>query len=209
MVYVLTSSACNACGWVTNPLPLQPGRTRGVACPTNLWMRVIPFSVAGTANLSIDFAGRGKVGGGCGGTDTYVGFSGNGGNTPFGRVDVWGAYRDGIWTSSTTVAVYIADTVPGVPSSVIGYRAEGTYPTNINYGEAALLKSGGAFDPGVCGTTLYATFTILDDGTVSVAASTPRTVLSAPFTGCPTTKPAKCWHTQIRRQSSFMQESEP
>lgn len=106
--------------------------------------------------ISCDFAGRGRVGNLCGGSDSYMVFdAGNGKVT----VDVWGAYRASVWSSSTTVKVYIQSETAG--TSTRAYVG----PSGFN----RISKETGFDAPVACPTTLQATVTINDNGSISIA----------------------------------------
>lgn len=122
--------------------------------------------------IAANFAGRGKVGHSCGGSDTYVTEWSSGNNRGL-SIDVWKAHADGIWTSSVAIQVYVA-----------GYAALGlsaqvwAYPTN-NFAGYNVTKSScwldgtlsgcNAIGGWLCPTNLSATVTVYDDGSLSIA----------------------------------------
>lgn len=124
-------------------------------CPSVLALR----SASGSTKLSLDFAGRGKVGGLCGGSDTYITFSGS----TLAVVDIWKALKDGIWTSSTTIKMYAQDSFA---ASVV-LSAEimtSTFTSLISFSKLTGRDAAVA-----CPPTLQATVTVAADGTVSIA----------------------------------------
>ena len=149
MVYIV-KGPCISCTWYgfgTSP------------CPSNVAISGFAFDAASIVSASIDFAGRGKVGGICGGADEYVTFTTNGtGRTFSATVDVWSAFLDGAWSSSTVLLVYAASTGVVSGSDVIFADGAGTF----------LNKNGAFQSTGACPTTLIATVTVLDNGTLSI-----------------------------------------
>lgn len=110
-------------------------------------------------NLSLNFAGRGKVGNSCGGSDPYITFN----SAVNATIDLWEALRDGVWTSSFTIEVFI--------NAISG--PNGTVEASIRSSSgtvAVFLKSGVSYDVGGgCPTTVRAVITVTDDGDVSIA----------------------------------------
>jgi hypothetical protein len=133
-------------------------------CPAKL--RVI-FNSGGPFGLVVNFAGRGKTGKGATGTvlcgvDSYVTTLPIPGASMIVDIDVWQAYRDGIWTSSTTILCYV---LAGV---FVAHDLQ-AYPLNsgnIESKNVTPVDSSGAMS---CPVTLLATITVNDDGTWSIA----------------------------------------
>jgi hypothetical protein len=138
----LGSGACIGLAW----------RKNAATCPDLLRLET---TTALGATVAVDFAGRGKLGATCGGGDTYVTF------TSFWRadIDIWKAYADGVWTSSTTIDVYM-DGLTAIAKDL------DVYPID-NY-SAFIRKSGIIRDTVNCGTVVKATVTVNDDGTFSI-----------------------------------------
>ncbi len=146
-----SAGACLSCNW---------RYIDSVTCPDTLTINVGYIN----ATVSVDFAGRGKKGGNCPGTDQYVTYIGNGGSNPQVVVDVWGAYQAGVWTSSTTIKFYLSSGAVPTLSRYIGYQ------TNVDSFAVPFLFDvlGVSADPAaLCPTTLLRTITVLDDGTAS------------------------------------------
>jgi hypothetical protein len=151
------------------------------ACPSNDWRAAQsynpPYSTAGTclnklfvyinldyiSKIAVDFASRGKVGPavGCGGADTYVTFDPTSPNEAY--IDVWKAYADGVWTSSTTVKIYGGRIyMPSSPARLYVARISShSLPPGVSLAAST--------DTAACGTTLQATVTVNDNGTFSIA----------------------------------------
>lgn len=150
---IVLSPDCAQCCWKTT-----------AACPDSLL--ITTASQLGDLTIAVDFAGRGKVGGACGGSDEYVSFSNNPATGPlataFSFIDVWGAFRDGVWTSSTTALIYTLRTTGG-PG---GTTAKPRYDTL----DACLVSGNLGFSVGAiaCPTVLSWTVTITDDGALTI-----------------------------------------
>ncbi len=132
-------------------------------CPSRLTIDASDFVIgARNGRMSINFAGRGKVGGNCGGTDAYVSMAGF--NDTIMTIDVWRALNDGVWSSSCAILVYLATPAPQ-PAGRVSYT--------ILYSLAAASythKAGVTADvTGGCPSTLQATITVMDDGTLGIA----------------------------------------
>ena len=129
------------------------------ACPDLNWRTnsgpcMDKLTVSTTAyTLAANFAGRGKVGGtpGCGGTDSYVTMV----TKANALIDIWAAYRAGIWTSSVTILCYLGG-------------AGGGFRVRAAVGPFLVDKTSLAADAPDCGTTLRATITITDTGAISI-----------------------------------------
>lgn len=157
MTTILTSTVCVDCRWFVG----QNG------CPDTFTIELSQAACPQLAYLSVDFAGRGKVGGLCGGSDQYVTFANNPGCSlgfgppPYGptaTIDVWGAYRDGVWSSSVSILCYADSNQPAVLSRWF------TYPTN-NRAATTDVASFIPANTGACPTILLKTATVMDDGT--------------------------------------------
>ena len=123
-------------------------------CPRTLAIRI--DATAGDLDVDVNFNGRGLVGtSACTGTDSYVTVQRASGDIVDFGIDVWQAYRDSIWTSSTTIEIYTYSTFPAVGDNI----------TTAPAGGAKVSAFGGVF---ACPYALWATITVLDDGTVSV-----------------------------------------
>jgi len=107
--------------------------------------------------LSTNFAGRGILGGNCSScaADQYYLTCG----ATAVSIDVWKAYLDGVWTSSTTILVYASKTS----------GASGNLTTRDPSSTTVDVTAIGADTTGSCPTTLQVTITVNDDGTFSVA----------------------------------------
>lgn len=156
MVYILNSpvseaGGCVSCSWMSSD---------SLVCPD-----VFRIDISGlyptTPNTAVTFAGRTKVGGGCGGSDQYITFTFDSPSVGdiFIDIDVWGAYRDGVWSSSTTILLHI--------DSPLGPFSSGTavkmYPQS--YGTQTDVPVSVTFGSGGCPLNTSATITLLDDGT--------------------------------------------
>jgi hypothetical protein len=110
-----------------------------------------------TPSQAADFASRGKVGpaGYCAGSDTYTV---TGSNSQL--INIWQAYKDGVWTSSTTIKIYIkANTGFG-----------GNIYAQPEYKASSVISIHKAVTNLACGATaITATVTVNDDGTFSIA----------------------------------------
>lgn len=135
-------------------------------CPDQLciWTSVLGGNTCG---ISVNLAGRGLADAASCGADVYVS-SLSGSEVPDGGpfddvilIDVWQAYRDGIWTSSTTVVVAVACATSGAARTLTAQ------PRNNN--AVAVTKSISPQVTGFCPSTTLATVTINDDGTFSIA----------------------------------------
>lgn len=158
MAYVLRgplvsgAGDCLSCCWHANS-------TR----PCADTLRISSSSNGGLVTFSLNFAGRGKVGGYCGGSDSYVTFSGQGTATAVATVDIWQAYIDGVWSSSTTVLLYQA-AVPNVNTGTVARPSDNAL-SSCGPGIANSFD----LDGGLCATLLTATVTITDDGAIGLA----------------------------------------
>lgn len=121
--------------------------------------------------IAWDFAGRGKHGASCAYTETYRTFASSApklcGKTSGGVAyyyDVWQAWIDGIWTSSTTILVYCDYSAASTKVLALG-RSEDT--ADPFCGEVCKTISIGTPDV-ACPTSLKATATIYDDGTYTL-----------------------------------------
>jgi hypothetical protein len=135
--------ACLPCNWYPATF----------TCPRKMTLTVQAFG--GDLLVAANFAGRGQVGD-CGGTDSYVTFDRASASLVRVDVDVWAAYRAGVWSSSTTVLVYTKSTGPNASDRCIVSPSGGTktFP----------------FPPGgICPVVLWGTVTVNDDGTLSIA----------------------------------------
>lgn len=118
--------------------------------------------------VATDFATRGKTGFACGGSDIYVADQGDGSQ----RVDVWAAYRAGVWTSSTTIKVYLAAYCAIVSTGVINGEPLSNAAARVTKSGAFLSGTPSGCDAPsgwICPTLLAATITVNDDGTMSIA----------------------------------------
>ena len=156
MVYILNSPAsssggCISCNWRS---------TDSLVCPDVFRINLTGL-YATTPNTAVTFAGRTKVGGGCGGSDQYITFITDSPSVGdiFVDVDVWGAYQDGIWTSSTTILLHIESFLGPFSTTVTMYPKN--YTTTTNKSVTVSFGIGG------CPAGTSATITILDDGTFS------------------------------------------
>ena len=159
MAYILNSpaspsSGCISCAWRF---------VDSQVCPDILRIEFI-CGIVGLFphSVSVDFAGRGKVGGNCGGTDEYVTFSNNPQTTSdptYVYVDVWRALRDSVWTSSTSIRFYAAKNNPVVLS---------LYKARPSQYDAELLNTGGGIPDATagCPTTTLRNIIVMDDGSL-------------------------------------------
>ena len=131
----------------------------GVTCPDKL--QVYTQLVDTTSSIDIDFAGRGKSGLDCAFSDSYVSADPGSLASNSWFVDVWKAYRDGIWTSSTTIKVYRRRTTSSTNVALS--------MTPVSYGIALAVKFVDADVGAACPTTLRGTITITDTGGVTLA----------------------------------------
>jgi hypothetical protein len=77
--------------------------TTSCAFGSTILPRPLTISTSGSLDsIAINFAGRGKVGGSCGGVDTYVSVLAQ----HIIELDVWRAYADLVWSGSVTIAVF-------------------------------------------------------------------------------------------------------
>lgn len=155
---------CIPCGW-----DFDSGGSRAI-CPANLSVGISYSPVAFKCPaLAVNFAGRGKVGDVCGGSDSYMGaiYSIAGGAVQrVVDIDVWRAYRDGVWTSSVTILLYAAADFPSVNDRII-FGVYGT-PYIIGGNKLVSFDASTCASP-ICPTTLLATVTLLDDGTITIS----------------------------------------
>lgn len=120
--------------------------------------------------LQVNFNGRGWVNAGACGTDSYVSpltfpevYDGWETLSLFNTllIDVWGAHRAGVWTSSTTVQIAVARS--GAPSRTL-------YAQPRNNADLRVDKAVTAQNCSLCcPTDLKATVTVNDDGTIGIA----------------------------------------
>lgn len=136
------NGACPAASWYS----------AGGGCPDQLRVQLSSLS----RDIAVDFAGRGKVGLACGGSDTYL-TVGVGGDVIY--IDVWAARRAGVWSSSVTIDVYAA------AGSALSDTVE-AYPS-FNF--SAVVSKSITDEVAGCGTVVKATITVNDDGTFSIA----------------------------------------
>lgn len=127
----------------------------GYPCGNPLVINLNSSAFAG--NLAVDFNGRGKVGLTCAGSDSYVTFF----NQRSALIDVWKAWRDGIWTSSVTVNCYGLASISPLPLSAGWFAAPATFTYLASKNAPCQLG-------GTCSTTLSGVVTFNDNGTVSV-----------------------------------------
>ena len=149
MVTTLIAGSCAPCSWRSTS-----------ACPSVL--RIALGTYLGFLNtVSINFASRGKVGGYCGGSDEYVTFTDNGATSGSVTVDVdiWRAYQDGIWSSSSTISIYMVSGFAGGISALV-------YPLSDPGGSISFPVTY-YLDGGVCPFVVPNTLNIYDDGTFS------------------------------------------
>lgn len=130
-------------------------------CPAPLTGYITDGGTGADRWLAINFAGRGKTDtyAACGFTDPYVTFSGG----PNSSVDIWGAHRAGIWTSSVDIEYFLAADA-AIAAANFELSAADLFST-IASRTLALPAS----VLGACPPTLHYTVTITDDGTISVS----------------------------------------
>lgn len=165
---------CLPASWYNVSSPDYPGT---VTCPAKLVIRGPCGSSSGCYDTNGLFINpRGTWIGYClrssTGSDAYVteihGLC-SGVNYHAFIVDVWGMYRDGLWTSSLAIPVAATRTSGGTGSVSAGIGDETLVNTNI-----ARCYLGDAVSKTVtfnttCVTTTLATVTVYDDGTFSIA----------------------------------------
>ena len=151
------------------------------ACNLELPLTVLAYStVAGYDEfipVGLKISGRNLVGpftsGGtnCGLTDTYITYPG-----PISQVsylEIWNAYRAGVWTSSITIEVYIL--APTGYQYVAVEAQYGDYGGGTKYGlsigRQAAFKSGtkSVAAQNCASSSLFATITVTDTGGVTIA----------------------------------------
>lgn len=158
--------------------------------PGPLRISLPPMGFSSDRGYAVDFAGRGKSGlliSGCPG-DAYVSIGSNNsneyacdgtsepyfGNIGIATIDVFKALRDGIWSSSVNIDIYYVKTgaadgstrlVRATPSAIVTTDPAGAcncvekrFTTQV----VAALTCANA-------TTIQATITVYDDGTLSIA----------------------------------------
>lgn len=124
------------------------------ACP--LLLR-ITCSMVFPPFIVVNFAGRGKTDQFsllCPFTDPYVT---SGGNTI--TVDVWAAYRAGVWTSSTTILIY------GNNPTLGGFATLSASKAGL---DTVAISPSVPLGSGVCPATLIGTVTVTDTGGISI-----------------------------------------
>lgn len=120
------------------------------------------LSALGNVTVAVDFAGRGKVGGYCGGSDSYVTFTDQGTPSVDVEIDIWQAYIDGVWSSSTTVLLYVVAT----DTTNSGTTAYPLWSADPECGAGD--TSSHDIDTGVCPATSNGTLTITDTGALTL-----------------------------------------
>ncbi len=133
-------------------------------CP----MRLQVFTGTWSSNLVVNFNGRGYVGtdqsGSACSTDPYVSVV----STRIIDIDIWKAYRDGIWTSSVVINGWTAE--PGATTNVMvaypnylsittGYPSVSFSKTGVNPPTSYCLGGGGA---------AQRTITVTDAGVITL-----------------------------------------
>ncbi len=165
-----SSGICLPLDWYKeHPLAASPFVEQQI-CPDLLLIAALYGSA--TIRPMVNFAGRGWVGIGACGSDAYVSaltfpdtYDTSTSDDPnsIAQVDVWGAYRDGVWTSSTTILVSMYSS-PATGTTVFGQARN----NEANRVTKAITTQNTAFCPGG-GAVLQATITVNDDGTISIA----------------------------------------
>lgn len=112
----------------------------------------------GFEEITIEFNGRGRVGIDCPGSDVYV-TPGSGITGAF--VDVWAAYRAGVWTSSVDIEILLSHAFPPYGLTV---RARPRNASPVATKAVTLSELAG-----VCPILTLATVTVYEDGTWSIA----------------------------------------
>lgn len=116
--------------------------------------------------LATNFASRGKTGFACGGSDAYVADQSDGSQ----HIDVWRAYRDGIWTSSVDILVYYTGKNALFMSGVINAEPLSYPSARVTKNPAVINGTAECSAPSwSCPTALSATITVNDDGSISIA----------------------------------------
>lgn len=144
-------------------LPDYPGV---YPCPITLLISAASYQNSGKlGKLALNFAGRGKTDryNVCGSADSYVTFT----EDTIARINVWQAYRDGVWTSSTTIVIFISVPVSFGASEVI--NADVNSSGSLGLGVRHSKTPTGADITTACPTTVQATVTLNDDGSYSIA----------------------------------------
>jgi hypothetical protein len=163
MVYVLkqpVGTHCVDCNNGGTDWIYYQGATPDV-CPQQLRVST-PFVTDGV--LAVSFNGSSPTSNNCGNLGGYI-------SAPNAfdfdlDVDVWLAYAQGAWTSSTTVSVYAVGPPAGSPMTISGAK------NSFGGGSVSL---GGIVPPTSaswltdCPSVQVATITIMDDGSISIA----------------------------------------
>lgn len=127
----------------------------GFTCPRKLNLDIRGGIAFSDVIVSVNFAGRGVVSSDCGGSDTYVTFTRLDTDRVLVAIDVWAAYRAGVWTSSTTVVIYTKSNSPDSSDRCDFNPTAGSKVSAFPFGTA-------------CPATSWATITVNDDGTLSI-----------------------------------------
>lgn len=117
---------------------------------------------SGFIQAAVNLSGRAWVdGNGLCSSDTYV--SVISGGSPYYQfsIDVWGAMRDGVWTSSTTIQIAGRQTAPFNTIAFGPEQDTGLTCWTSGFTYVGVLSACGA-------PTVVATITIMDDGTLSI-----------------------------------------
>lgn len=137
----------------------------GSRCPRPIEVGLTFYLTPPGVVAAVDFNGRGVNGPTCGGSDPYVSlFSLVNDRT---AIDVWRAYRNGVWTSSCTIAILGRSGSPSSANPCFQYAK-----INGLTGPAAgqVTKATGTAPAGSgCPGTLLATVTVNADGSFSIA----------------------------------------
>lgn len=144
------------------------GNTSGGACSTVVCPRpLLVFLSSSQDALAVDFAGGGKRGLGCPGSDSFITIV-NGSRI---TIDVWRAYALGFWSSSVALAVYAsigaANPADGVALSVRvnPTQLSGACPDVGGIPTIATIRGE------ACPSTQIASITVFDDGTYACAVN--------------------------------------
>lgn len=149
--------------------------TQSQICPDYLCIGAL-FQAGKIIRSMVNFNGRGWANAASCGTDTYVlafptstpGLIEEGSGSPLVDpnsqllIDVWGAYRAGVWTSSVTIQ--IALTTNAATTTTV--HAQPVNDQSLRVSKAAVSPQIGAL---LCSTIVVATVTVNDDGTFSIA----------------------------------------
>lgn len=124
--------------------------TGSAGCPNVIGITF--FSTNPTYADAISFAGRPLVGTNCLSSETYVTY--DVASRTF-SVDIWKAYKAGVWTSSTTIVGYSQNAAP----TVFDGSQDSIRFLQSNFTSSAIT--------GICPTVAKVTYTITDTGVVS------------------------------------------